>query len=450
MALRTPLLDVPIARLRDLLVSLGEPAYRASQLYRAVLRDGHTDAAAITTLPLAARARVGAAFSLAHGRVASRSAAADGTVKFLVELGAAGGGADAAAAAAAAAALGLAPKAAPRGGPRVVEAVLIPEARRATLCVSSQAGCSLACAFCATGTQAMRGNLGASEILAQVLIARADAAARGAPPPTNVVFMGQGEPLLNWRAVARAAAVLVDARDGLALPPRRVLVSTAGVAPVIPRVALDAPGVRLALSLHAPDDARRSAIMGINARFPLAEVMAACAQYVDIRLAAVARGAARAQAGAGRGDGGGGGGGGGDDDDADSDSDDGADDTSAAAASVRAPPGQRFNGTRRVRVSFEYILLRGVNDAPADARALAALLARWRPAARAHAHVNLIPFNAWEGAPFGAPARGVAGDFAAALRDEGFAATVRRARGADVAGACGQLRAGTERKRAAV
>jgi 23S rRNA (adenine2503-C2)-methyltransferase len=342
-------------------------------------------------------------------------------IKLLVELGRRAdetGGADSAAA------LGIAAKK-PCSSPaeslpaRRIEAVIIPQGRRTTLCVSSQVGCSLSCAFCHTGTQAMRGNVGASEIVGQVLLARARR------PITNVVFMGQGEPLLNWRAVSRAIGVLTEPK-GFALPPRRVLVSTAGVAPLIPRVAIDTPGVRLALSLHAPTDELRSKLMGVNLRWPLAEVMAACAEYVRLRIAA-------------------------NEGTEEEEDEEEAEDEGSHLDDVllRTPPprGQKFNGTRRVRVSFEYVLLHGVNDSPREAAALVSLLSRWHPRSRLHAHVNLIPFNPWTGDSFRAPPLEAVRDFAAALREEGFATTVRRARGDDVGGACGQLRTNSELKK---
>ena len=417
MTSRAGLFDVPITRLRDILVSLGEPAYRARQLYRAVLHERATSVGAISTLSAASRARIDDALALRAGRVAKETRAGDGVVKQLVELTGGGSGRSDAAALGLGAKEAAAPAAA--AAARVVESVRIPEGRRETVCVSSQVGCSLACAFCHTGTQAMRGNASASEIIEQVLLSGAR--------PTNVVFMGMGEPLLNYRAVLGAIGVLTDARDGLALPARRVLVSTAGIAPVIARLATDAPGVRLALSLHAPSDALRTRLIGVNARFPLRDTLAACAQFVDASLARLVGGGATA---------------------ADDDNDESGDDDEGGSGAE--PRGQRFNGPRRVRVSFEYVLLSGVNDAREDAAALAALLSAWHPRARLHAHVNAIPFNAWPGAPFSAPTAARVAAFVGTLRDAGFAATVRRPRGDDALAACGQLRASADAKRPAV
>lgn len=414
--LRTALFDVSFLRLNALLISLGEPTYRATQIYDAVLRHGATDYSTITTLSAASRTRLSASFSLHHAKIAHESLASDGVIKLLVELGAKPVAEDVGAFSATA--LGIVAKSCgsikeQEGSAiaRRVEAVLIPEGRRSTLCVSSQVGCSLACSFCHTGTQAMRGNVSASEIIGQVLIAQAKR------PVTNIVFMGQGEPLLNWRNVSQAISVLTGKKHkGLAFPPRRVLISTAGVAPLIHKVATETPGVRLALSLHAPNDILRSRLMGVNVRWPLVEVMAACREFVKLRLAAVK-----------------------DDDINDDNGDDDMDD-------LDEPRGQQYNGTRRVRVSFEYVLLAGVNDSPREAAELAVLLNGWMPRARLHAHVNLIPFNKWEGGVYNAPTPHAVSAFATVLKNEGFATTVRRARGDDVGGACGQLKSSVESK----
>jgi 23S rRNA (adenine2503-C2)-methyltransferase len=418
--LRTALFELRFSRLQELLVSLGEPSYRATQLYDAVLRHGATDFSTITTLSAASRTKLSAAFSLQHAKIAHESHATDGVIKLLVELGAAPVAEDVGSFSASA--LGIVAKSCgskeQEGSAiiaRRVEAVLIPEGRRSTLCVSSQVGCSLACSFCHTGTQAMRGNVSASEIIGQVLLAQAKR------PVTNVVFMGQGEPLLNWRNVSRAISVLTE-KKGLAFPPRRVLISTAGVAPLIHKVATETPGVRLALSLHAPNDILRSRLMGVNVRWPIADVMAACREFVKLRLAAAA--AVKN-----------------DNEDDDENGDDEMDEMGDE------PRGQQYNGTRRVRVSFEYVLLAGVNDSLREAAQLAALLNNWMPRARLHAHINLIPFNKWEGGVYNAPTAHAVSAFASLLKYEGFATTVRRQRGDDVSGACGQLKSSVERKK---
>ena len=417
--LRTALFDVRFSRLQELLVSLGEPSYRATQIYDAVLRHSATDFSTITTLSAASRTKLSAAFSLQHAKIAHESHATDGVIKLLVELGAAPVAEDVGSFSASA--LGIVAKSCgskeQEGSAAIarrVEAVLIPEGRRSTLCISSQVGCSLACSFCHTGTQVMRGNVSASEIIGQVLLAQAKR------PVTNVVFMGQGEPLLNWRNVSRAISVLTE-KKGLAFPPRRVLISTAGVAPLIHKVATETPGVRLALSLHAPNDVLRSRLMGVNVRWPIADVMAACREFVKLRLAAAVKN---------------------DDDDDDDENSENGDEKMGDE-----PRGQQYNGTRRVRVSFEYVLLAGVNDSLREAAELAALLNKWMPRARLHAHINLIPFNKWEGGVYNAPTPHAVSAFATLLKHEGFATTVRRQRGDDVSGACGQLKSSAEMKR---
>lgn len=405
--MQTPLFDIPFSRLRDLLVSLGEPKFRAAQLYHAVLHSNARSAANVTTLPVSSRTAIDSAFSFRAGRVLKESIAADGVTKQLVEFSGARERADEGGVVG----LGLKEKNQGAGAvPRVVESVRIPEGRRVTLCVSSQAGCSLACSFCHTGTQKLLGNLTSSEIIEQVLLS-------GPTRPTNVVFMGMGEPLLNYRNVHRAISVLTS-KDGFAMPARRILISTAGVSPIIPQLAADLPGVRLALSLHAPTDELRTRLMGVNARFPLKDTLSACAKFVDVSLASLGDSVTAR----------------------DEVSDDEEDEEK------ESPRGQFFNGTRRVRVSFEYVLLHNVNDAPSDAVALAQLLHGWHPRARLHALVNLIPFNAWPDAPFVPPPRSNVIAFAETLRAAGFRVTVRRARGSDVLGACGQLKASAQKR----
>ena len=399
---RERVFDLPLQALQERLTAgHGLPSHAARGVWRAALLHGAPDFAAITTLPKAARGALDSALQLRHGSVAECLVAADGTKKYLVAL--------------------------PRGGgssapPLTVESVLIPHAggRRHTLCVSSQAGCALACSFCATGSRGFTANLTAADIVEQVLLV--------SPRPTNVVFMGQGEPMLNLKAVAQAIAVLTSPH-GLALPPRRVTVSTSGIAPAIPRLALAAPGVRLALSLHAPTDALRSRLMGINDQYPLAVVFKSLREYVDLRLASAA--------GAEEGDG--------------EEEEEGEADATLGAAQGASPPprGQLYNGTRRVRISFEYLLLAGVNDSVAQAAALARLLCTWMPHARLHSHVNLIAFNAWQGAPGGysAPTPAAVAAFQRVLAGEGLSATVRTPRGLDVSGACGQLEQAAKRAR---
>jgi 23S rRNA (adenine2503-C2)-methyltransferase len=267
--------------LTALLADWGEPAYRARQAAEAQ-RAGATGWSEVTALPAALRARLDETLPFWALTPGARAVSRDGTVKWGLR---ASDGA-------------------------VVEAVLIAHAAgRRTVCVSSQAGCALACRFCATGAMGPGRDLTAAEILDQAVLAAGEAAAQGARL-TNVVFMGMGEPLQNLDAVL-AACEAIAAPDGLGISARRIAISTVGWVPGIPRIAAHPLPVRLAVSLHAADDTTRGALMPINARYPIASLLAACRRYCD---------------------------------------------------------------TTGRRVFVEYLLLDGVNDGPADARRLARLL----------------------------------------------------------------------------
>lgn len=426
------------SQLKDLFASLKQPPFRAQQVCDMMYgAPAVSSIDALTNLSKAERARLTDEFLLDRGSIEAEQVSSDGTRKWTVRLPA------------------------PADPSHRVECVFIPDAGagpndedagddegsgmedegpaghgpvvRGTLCVSSQAGCSLACAFCHTGTQKLEGNLTPAGIYAQFALAqqrlasvrphglgiRDSASASARYRISNVVFMGQGEPLYNWRAVKGALALLTDARVG-GLAPRRITVSTAGVAPLIPKLALETPDVRLAISLHAANDALRTRIMGINRTYPLADLMAACQRYLAARLAYVeaARRAGReanqaAAAASGRSRSGSGSG-----------SSGGATPAAAAAAAAAAaggsaaramidsdtPPDLRslrrqhdmladWHSSRwRSRITFEYVLLAGVNDSPAHADELRSLLASHLPVAACH--VNLLPFHPWPGAPF--------------------------------------------------
>jgi 23S rRNA (adenine2503-C2)-methyltransferase len=265
-----------------------------------------------------------------------------------------------------------------------IETVYIPEADRGTLCISSQVGCTLTCSFCHTGTQRLVRNLEPQEIVCQVLLARdrigdwpaAVAPRDGAPLPaterkiTNVVLMGMGEPLYNFDHVRDAMAVVADG-DGLALSRRRITLSTSGVVPEITRWGEEA-GTMLAISLHAVRDELRDKLVPINRKYPIAELMAAC----------------------------------------------------------RAYPG--LSNARRI--TFEYVMLKGVNDSLADAKALIRLLAG------IPAKINLIPFNPWPGTAHECSDWEQIERFAEVVNRAGYASPVRTPRGRDIMAACGQLR----------
>jgi 23S rRNA (adenine2503-C2)-methyltransferase len=262
-----------------------------------------------------------------------------------------------------------------------VEAVHIPEEDRGTLCVSSQVGCTLTCRFCHTGTQRLVRNLTAPEIVGQVMLAR-DALGEWPSPPdgrliSNIVMMGMGEPLYNFDNVAKALAIIMDG-EGISISKRRITLSTAGVVPMIERCGREL-GVNLAISLHAVTDELRDRLVPLNRKYKIAELMAAC----------------------------------------------------------RAYPG--LSNARRI--TFEYVMLKDVNDSPADARALVRLLAG------VPAKVNLIPFNPWPGAPFECASDAAIARFSQVVFDAGYASPVRTPRGQDIMAACGQLKSASLKAR---
>jgi 23S rRNA (adenine2503-C2)-methyltransferase len=248
--------------------------------------------------------------------------------------------------------------------------VFIPEEGRGTLCVSSQVGCALDCSFCATGRQGFNRNLTAAEIVGQVVLATRELGlVAGRSRVTNVVFMGMGEPLANFRAVVQACGVLIDDL-GFQLSRRRVTVSTSGLVPQIRKLAQET-NAALAVSLHAPDDGLRNELVPINRTHPIAELLEACWEYAE--------------------------------------------------------------ATNAVGITFEYVMLSGVNDSDAQARALAKLLAN-RPA-----KINLIPFNSFPGSDYRRSTPEALSRFRQVLLDAGIMTITRRTRGDDIAAACGQL-----------
>ncbi|MGI9344286.1 MAG: 23S rRNA (adenine(2503)-C(2))-methyltransferase RlmN [Gammaproteobacteria bacterium] len=255
------------------------------------------------------------------------------------------------------------------GEKQAIETVFIPETNRGTLCVSSQVGCAMDCPFCATGRQGFNRNLTAEEIVGQVMLARNELGAEDAQRISNVVFMGMGEPLANLRAVVGAVDILLDDL-GFGLSRRRVTVSTSGLVPQIRRLA-ETSNVALAVSLHAPNDELRDRLVPINRRHPIDELLSACWDY-------------------------------------------------ARAARLKD-------------VTFEYVMLAGVNDSLEHARQLARLLAD-RPAM-----VNLIPFNPFPGSEFKRSPRATVDAFRQLLLDAGIITVTRKTRGDDIAAACGQL-----------
>ena len=273
-----------------------------------------------------------------------------------------------------------------------VECVYIPERDRGTLCVSSQVGCTLNCTFCHTGTQKLVRNLSAAEIAAQIVVARdrlndypGRTPPEGAFVPrdggrfvTNIVFMGMGEPLYNTDAVISAISVLTDP-EGLQLSKRKITVSTSGVVPEIGRLVREADAM-LAISLHATNDPLRERLVPLNRKYPIAELMQACRDYPGLSNAR--------------------------------------------------------------RITFEYVMLKGVNDSPAEARALVRLL-RGIPA-----KINLIPFNPWPGTQYECSDWETIERFSQIIFDAGYSSPIRTPRGRDILAACGQLKSETEKIRA--
>jgi 23S rRNA (adenine2503-C2)-methyltransferase len=341
------LLQFDQAGLVDWLGQAGHKAFRARQVMHWVHQRGVADFEAMTDLARPLRAWLEQNACVQALPVLSEQRSRDGTVKWLFDVGAG----------------------------NAVESVFIPETSRNTLCVSSQAGCAMACSFCSTGAQGFARNLDTSEILAQLWWAeftmrRELGLPEGERAISNVVMMGMGEPLQNYAALIPALRVMLD-DDAYGLSRRRVTVSTSGVVPMIDRLAADCP-VALAVSLHAPNDALRDQLVPLNRKYPLSELLAACERYL-----------------------------------------------------AHAP---------RDFITFEYCMLDGVNDSPEHARQLIELMRGrfpWK--------CNLIPFNPFPGSGLrrSSPQRVAA--FASLLIEAGIVATVRKTRGDDIDAACGQL-----------
>jgi 23S rRNA (adenine2503-C2)-methyltransferase len=313
----------------------GQPRYRVDQVLRRLWLNPAPDFEAMTELPKALRERLSASFELPRLSVAARQKSADGTEKFLFRL----------------------------ADNEAIETVAIPEGDRVTLCISSQAGCALQCAFCATGAMGFSRNLSAFEIAGQVREMRL------LDPPipvTNIVFMGMGEPMMNWKAVDVALTILNDP-SGLGIGARHVTISTVGVLPGIVALGQRPEQFRLAISIHAPNDGLRQELMPINTKYPLAQVIDA-AKVFDRR------------------------------------------------------------------VTFEYVMLGGVNDREEHALQLARLAQECR------AFVNLIPLHPGGARGFTPSTPDRIRTFSRELRKEGVEVAVRKSRGVDIAAACGQLR----------
>ncbi|HEX3704870.1 MAG TPA: 23S rRNA (adenine(2503)-C(2))-methyltransferase RlmN [Vicinamibacterales bacterium] len=328
------------------LAERGHARFRARQIFHWIYQRGVTDLDAMTDLPRELRTDLAGALVLATPALVARERSADGTEKFLIRL----------------------------ADGRQIESVFIPDTPAMTFCVSTQVGCAMACAFCLTGRMGLARNLTAGEIVGQVrvLVSALDMH----QTPFNIVLMGMGEPLHNYDETMKALRILAD-DQGLAVHPRRVTLSTVGLLPALERLAREPIMPNLAVSLHAPTDVQRSALVPLNARYGVQEIIDAC---------------------------------------------------------------KRFPVRKRSRITFEYVLLAGVNDAPEDARRLARLLAGMK------AKVNVIPLNAAAGIPFDRPSDEAIDRFARILAERHVIVSVRKSRGRDIRAACGQLIVEGQRK----
>jgi 23S rRNA (adenine2503-C2)-methyltransferase len=359
------LLGKSIQELRAYCQAIGEPAYRARQMYHALYAERKLQVTEMTSLPTALRAKLKEEARITVPMIRQRYQSADSSIRYLFGL--------------------PAPEDQTRMKAAAVEAVFMPSEGRQTICISTQAGCAVDCQFCLTAQLGLIRNLTAGEILAQVLLpliemdrtsasagATTDMVAAdtgGLAARTNVVLMGQGEPLLNFENVFAALRILLD-KEGVGLSPKHVTLSTSGIVPGIERMAKEEVRPKLAISLNAPNDEQRAAVMPINRKYPLKDLMAACRNY----------------------------------------------------------PLRNWE-----RLTFEYVMLGEVNDAPDDARRVVRLLA---PIKRVK--VNLIPWNPGE-LPYKESSEERIEEFRRILTERGVPAFVRYSRGRDVMAACGQL-----------
>ncbi len=348
-------------------VSERERKMRVQQLWHWIYHRGTRDFEAMTNVSKELRAKLAEQFTLERPEVVVEQVSSDGTRKWLIRL----------------------PADTPGEKPHDIEAVYIPESDRGTLCISSQVGCTLNCTFCHTGTQRLVRNLHASEIVAQLMIARdrlgewpgmtrAEGTASEADAPrlvTNLVFMGMGEPLYNFDGVKDAIATISD-DQGISIGKRRITVSTSGVVPEIEHLGNEV-GAMLAISLHATRDDLRDELVPLNKKYPIKALLDAC----------------------------------------------------------RAYPG----ASNSRRITFEYVMLKGVNDSPAEAKELVRLL-KGIPA-----KINLIPFNPWPGTKYECSDWETIEKFSDIVFNAGYASPVRTPRGRDILAACGQLKSETQK-----
>jgi 23S rRNA (adenine2503-C2)-methyltransferase len=368
---RPSLMGLTRAALGDRLAEIGVPdkqrRMRVGQLWHWLYWRGAVSFDQMSNVSKGLQAELAAAFTLQRPEIVSEQLSKDGTRKWLIRM----------------------PPTSSFDKGAEVECVYIPEIDRGTLCVSSQVGCTLNCTFCHTGTQKLVRNLTAAEIVAQVIIARdrlndyPDRAGSNTPGEglrlvSNIVFMGMGEPLYNFDNVRDAIGVLTDP-EGLQISRRRITVSTSGVVPEIGPLGAQT-NTMLAISLHATNDALRDVLVPLNKKYPIAQLLEACANY-------------------------------------------------PGASNAR-------------RITFEYVMLKGVNDSIGEAKQLVRML-RGLPA-----KINLIPFNPWPGTQYECSDWGQIETFSQYIFDAGYSSPIRTPRGRDILAACGQLKSETEKLRA--
>ncbi|MBL6618651.1 MAG: 23S rRNA (adenine(2503)-C(2))-methyltransferase RlmN [Reyranella sp.] len=340
--------------LKATLTEAGLEPFRAKQVWQWIYWHGVRDFGRMTNIAKKTQARLDELFVIERPEIVTEQRSVDGTRKWLLRF----------------------------ADGNAAETVNIPEDDRGSVCVSSQVGCTLTCSFCHTGTQPLVRNLAPDEIVGQFMVARDSYGEWPTPIETtrmlsNIVMMGMGEPLYNFDNVATALRIVMD-EQGIALSRRRITLSTSGVVPMIAKVG-DVLDVNLAVSLHAVNDEVRDTLVPINRKWPIAELLKACAAY----------------------------------------------------------PGAKNSR----RITFEYAMLKGVNDSDADARELVRLL---KPI---HAKVNLIPFNPWPGAAYECSSNNRMHRFAEIVNDGGLSAPIRTPRGRDILAACGQLKSASQRGR---
>ena len=327
---------------QDLKIEEKKVSMRTKQIWQSVYKKGSFEIDNLTTYPLELRSKLNSLISLKKPKIIKTQTSSDGTIKWLIKL----------------------------FDSNEVECVYIPEKTRATLCISSQVGCTLNCKFCHTGTQRLVKNLSFTEIINQVMIAKEQLNDWDEQKKiTNIVLMGMGEPFYNYDNVKMAVEIL-KSKEGLNYGAKKITVSTAGIANKIPEAAIEI-GTYLALSLHAPTDNIREMIMPINKKFKIKDLVKQCKYYCSVV---------------------------------------------------------------KEKITLEYVMLRGINDSIDNAKQLVKLMAQFP------CKINLIEFNPWPGVQYLPTKRENMEKFGKIIQEAGYVATIRRSRGQDILGACGQLR----------